>query len=67
MSPFHSGTVANYSSHTASFRVVPCNMTRQEESQQWEKYRKLITFLYRFHGLKKTVSLLENSCDFDAR
>lgn len=42
-------------------------MTRQEESQQWEKYRKLITFLYRFHGLKKTVSLLENSCDFDAR
>lgn len=39
-------------------------MSRQSESQKWEKYRNLIIFLYRFHNLEETMSLLENSCDF---
>ena len=39
-------------------------MSRQAESQKWDKYRNLIIFLYRFHDLGKTMNLLEHSCDF---
>lgn len=64
MASLHGSTVGDYSSNSSLSRVAPCNMSRKEEFQKWERHRNLIIFLYRFHDLAMTMNLLENSCQF---
>lgn len=42
-------------------------MARDDDTQRWEDHKKLIIFLYRHHGLAKTMELMKDSGGFDAK
>ena len=42
-------------------------MTRDDNTQRWEKHKELIIFLYYRNDLGKIVKLMRDSCGFDAK
>ena len=42
-------------------------MSRDNDAQRWEAHKKLIIFLFYRYDLRKTMRLLKDGCDFDAK
>lgn len=46
---------------------IPPNVSHDDDAQRREEHRKLIVFLYRRHGLRETMRLMNNSPNFKAK